>query len=175
MTVYRKMKTGFVVGPDGTPVRKATLPPVEKPPKPPKEPGVRGNPSWKAGGQSPNPAGRLSKADKTRTPKQIGKDMAIDAVPAAMAKLKMLMNHAEKESDQIKATELILAYAIGRPKVSVDVDVTATVGPLNDAVKLVEAKIREREQLALQAGIDTARAVVIDAAIAEAEGSPEPE
>jgi hypothetical protein len=59
--------------------------------------------------------GRKKKADEQRI-----RDLTSPYVGDAVAKVVAIMNNAEKESDQLAAAKLLLAYHFGQPSQSVD-------------------------------------------------------
>ena len=60
-------------------------------------------------------AGRKSKADEMRI-----RDLTSPYVVGAIDKVVKIMNNAEKESDQLAAAKLLLAYHFGQPSQSID-------------------------------------------------------
>ena len=66
-------------------------------------------------GTKGNKGGRKSKADEMRI-----RDLTSPYVVGAIDKVVKIMNNAEKESDQLAAAKLLLAYHFGQPSQSID-------------------------------------------------------
>lgn len=74
----------------------------------------RGNPLWKAG-QSGNPNGRPKIAAEFR-------EIAQSKTSEALATVVQIMDSEDsKDSDRLRAAELVLAYGLGKPIQSIDI------------------------------------------------------
>ena len=102
---------------------------------------ARGNPKWKKGCRTPNPGGRPKRdINLVKACKEFNAE-------GLAALVEIMQRKDARDSDRIRAVELIFAYGNGRPKVGIEIT-GAEGGPVTIASADLLTQLQKLEDLA---------------------------